>query len=182
MADILSFPSLRSSRSGAVTPTIVVSTSERLQRQLRHFDRLCRLASRTGAFRPSGIRTYREDFELGSTSLPGSGRGLTGSELIAHLELVLESISRSTPSGAFLPDRLVSALRRPPEQCLAALNRMAGAMSVTSGGYPLEFDEEEYRLMREYAVPPVQKLGTLVSYAVRLGNEVSRRIGSETRD
>lgn len=182
MADILSFPSFRSPRNGTVMPAIAISTSERLRRELRHYDRLCRLASRTGAFRPSGIRTYREDYELGSTSLPGSGRGLTGSELIAHLELVLESISRSTPSGVFLPDRLARTLRRPPEQCLAALNRMAGAMSVTSGGYPLEFDEEEYRLMRQYAVSPTEKLGTLVSYAMRLTGEISRRIGSETRD
>lgn len=148
-----------------------------LHRHLRQFDRLCRLASETGAFRPAQIRTYCEDFDLGETSLPGCGRGLTTSELAAHLELVLSSMVKALDPAFPMPRRLVELLRKSQIEAISTLSRTIGLLTGSRGAAStLGFDVDEYRLMLQFSKNPAQRLGALAGYSLRLSTEIARRI------
>lgn len=152
-----------------------------LHRNLRQFDRLCRLASETGAFRPAQIRTYCEDFDLGTLSLPGCGRGLTTSELAAHLELVLGSMVLALDPAFPMPSRLVQLLRKAQVEAISTLTRIIGYLQGSRGAATaLGFDIEEYRLMLQFSKGPLQRLGALTGYSIRLSAEIARRVDMTT--
>lgn len=178
MADnIFALPVRSSPRARPAETAVIRDCLRTLHRHLRQFDRLCRLASETGAFRPAQIRTYCEDFDLGALSLPGCGRGLTMSELAAHLELVLGCTVQALDPAFPMPKRLVELLRRSQIEAISTLGLTIGLLTGSQGaGGAIGFDVDEYRLMLQFSKRPAQKLGALTGYSLRLSAEIARRL------